>query len=227
MIQGTTPTLLFNLPFSASIIKSAEITIKYIDDFKKVNDTYGHVKGDMVILELARIMREVCGDKYTAASYDLSAQICPFIEHLFDVFDGKSTLTFSYAIVGGADVTGTLLYFFVSPFSFLFLIFGDGKVAHASSIVMLCKMSSIAFAGTWFAKKLFNGIPDYLCIAIGVVYAYCGYTFVSNTYINWMDFLIYLPFTVAAFRRFVLERKQLGRSTQLCWQIKIVGTYLP
>ena len=37
--------------------------------------------------------------KYTAASYDLSAQICPFIEHLFDVFDGKSTLTFSYAIV--------------------------------------------------------------------------------------------------------------------------------
>ena len=36
MIRGTTPTLLFNLPFSASIIKSAEITIKYIDDFKKV-----------------------------------------------------------------------------------------------------------------------------------------------------------------------------------------------
>ena len=130
------------------------------------------------------------GDKYTAASYDLSAQICPFIEHLFDVFDGKSTLTFSYAIVGGADVTGTFLYFFVSPFSFLFLIFGDGKVAHASSLVMLCKLMTIAFAGTWFAKKLFKGIPDYLCIVVGVVYTYCGYTFVSNTYINWMDFLI-------------------------------------
>ena len=40
-----------------------------IDDFKKVNDTYGHVKGDMVILELARIMRETCGDKYTAARF--------------------------------------------------------------------------------------------------------------------------------------------------------------
>ena len=149
------------------------------------------------------------GDKYTAASYDLSAQICPFIEHLFDVFDGKSTLTFSYAIVGGADVTGTLLYFFVSPFSFLFLIFGDGKVAHASSIVMLFKMMSIAFAGTWFAKKLFKDIPDYLCIMVGVVYAYCGYTFVSNTYINWMDFLIYLPFTVGAFKRFVKTGKFL------------------
>ena len=149
------------------------------------------------------------GDKYTAASYDLSAQIAPFIEHLFDVFDGKSTLTFSYAIVGGADVTGTFLYFFISPFSFLFLIFGDGMVAHASSIVMLFKLATISLAGTWFAKKLFNGIPDYLCIVIGIVYAYCGYTFVSNTYINWMDFLIYLPFCAGAFRHYVKTGKFL------------------
>ncbi len=149
------------------------------------------------------------GDKYTAASYDLSAQIAPFIEHLFDVFDGKSTLTFSYAIVGGADVTGTFLYFFISPFSFLFLIFGDGKVAHASSIVMLCKLMTIAISGAWFSQKLFRNIPDYLCIALGVTYAYCGYTFVANTYINWMDFLIYLPFTVAAFKHFVKTNKFL------------------
>ena len=88
-------------------------------------------------------------------------------------------------------------------------IFGDGRVAYASSIVMLCKLMTIAFAGTWFAKKLFNGIPDYLCIVVGVVYAYCGYTFVSNTYINWMDFLIYLPFTTAAFKHFVKTEKFL------------------
>ena len=36
MIRGTTPTLLFNLPFSSSIIKSAEITIKYFDGLKKI-----------------------------------------------------------------------------------------------------------------------------------------------------------------------------------------------
>ena len=147
------------------------------------------------------------GNKYTVASYDLSAQICPFIEHLFDVFQGKSSLAYSYAIVGGADVLGTFLYFFISPFSFLFLLFGDGKVAQASSVVMVCKLMAIAFSGTWFAKKLFHGIPDYLCIAIGVTYAYCGYTFVANTYINWLDFLIYLPFATKAFQRFA----QTGR----------------
>ena len=147
--------------------------------------------------------------KYTAASYDLSAQICPFIEHLFDVLQGKSTLTYTYAIVGGADIVGTFLYFFVSPFSFLFLVFGDGKVAYASSLVMVCKLATVAFAGSWFAKKLFKNIPDYVCVGIGVVYTYCGYTFVANTYINWMDFLIYLPFCAGAFKRFVKMEKTM------------------
>ena len=31
------------------------------------------------------------GDDYTVASYDLSAQMCPFIEHLFDALKGRST----------------------------------------------------------------------------------------------------------------------------------------
>lgn len=36
MIRGTTPTLLYKLPFSADLIKSAEITILYVDGLKKV-----------------------------------------------------------------------------------------------------------------------------------------------------------------------------------------------
>ena len=155
------------------------------------------------------------GGEYTAASYDLSAQICPFVEHLFDVIDGKSSLAYSYAIAGGADVTGTFLYFFVSPFSFLFLLCGDGRVAQASSIVMALKLASIAFAGTWFAKKLFKSIPDILCILIGVTYAYCGYTFVANTYIVWLDFLIYMPFCVWAFKHMLRTGRVLWFSLLL------------
>ena len=46
MIRGTTPTLLFNLPFLSTVIKSAEITIKYIDDFKKILITKTLDKGE-------------------------------------------------------------------------------------------------------------------------------------------------------------------------------------
>ena len=58
------------------------------------------------------------GDNYTVASYDLSAQICPFIEHLFDVMNGRSTLFYSHAIAGGADITGSFLYFFINYSSY-------------------------------------------------------------------------------------------------------------
>ena len=36
MIRGTTPTLQFNLPFMASLIKSAQILISYVDNLKEI-----------------------------------------------------------------------------------------------------------------------------------------------------------------------------------------------
>lgn len=106
------------------------------------------------------------GNTHTAASYDLFAQICPFIEHFFDVFNGESSLSYTYSVMGGLDVTGSILYFFISPFHFLFLIFGEGRIAHASAIVLACKLATIAWAGTWFAKKLFKNIPEYVCVVV-------------------------------------------------------------
>lgn len=35
-----------------------------IDDFKRVNDTFGHAKGDEVILRMSQLMKEVCGDRF-------------------------------------------------------------------------------------------------------------------------------------------------------------------
>ncbi|MBQ4269078.1 MAG: YfhO family protein [Clostridia bacterium] len=152
---------------------------------------------------------------YTVASYDLSAQICPFVEHLFDVMDGKSALFYSYAVAGGADVFGSLAYFFISPFSFLFLLFGDGNVAKSCFLIVCLKLGTIAFSGSFFARKYFKNIPAYLCAAIGIVYAYCGYTFVANTYINWLDFLIYAPFIAGAFIKFCKTEKFLAFSVLL------------
>ncbi|MBO5334656.1 MAG: YfhO family protein [Clostridia bacterium] len=136
------------------------------------------------------------------ASYDLSAQICPFIEHIFDVLKGRSSLFYSHALGGGADLFGSLAYFIVSPFSPLFLVLGEGMVAEAAALVIGLKIVLLAFVGTWFASTLFS-ISKPACACLGVLYAFCGYTFVANTYINWLDILVYMPFAVWAFRRFV------------------------
>ncbi|MFA6796914.1 MAG: GGDEF domain-containing protein [Bacilli bacterium] len=47
---------------SDSETKSVGLFILDIDNFKNINDTYGHLFGDEVLKKLAKIIREICGD---------------------------------------------------------------------------------------------------------------------------------------------------------------------
>ena len=143
--------------------------------------------------------------KTSMSNYDLLAQICPFLEHFYDVIEGKSSLFYSTAIIGGADVFGTLAYCAVSPFTFLFFICGKGNVFYAISYVLPIKLSCVACAAIFFIRKRFKNIPDHFTLTLAVIYAFCGYMFVANTYINWVDFLIYMPFVILGYEKLVKE----------------------
>ncbi len=139
----------------------------------------------------------------TMANYDLLAQICPFIEHFFDVFSGKSSLFYTTAIAGGADIFGTLAYCTISPFTWIFLLFGKGNVYYGVSIVMPLKLIAVSFSAIYFIKRKFTNISELATLVMSLLYAYCGYTFVANTYINWVDFLIYMPFVALGYEKLV------------------------
>lgn len=102
------------------------ITIGDIDDFKKINDTYGHVCGDLVLTEVARTLREVIngrgvirrwgGEEFLVALPDDMKQTGELIERVRGAMEAltiaygdavlKLTMTFGVAEItetGGTD----------------------------------------------------------------------------------------------------------------------------
>jgi len=153
------------------------------------------------------------------SSYDMLAQVAPFIEHFFDVFEGKSSLFYSFSIAGGADVFGTLAYCCISPFTPIFLLFGKGNVYYGTSVVLPLKIICVAVSAYVYLRKRFAGVSPLLKIALSLSYAFCGYLYVSNTYINWIDLLIYIPVIAWGFRKLICEDKKSTFIVGLCLTI--------
>ena len=144
------------------------------------------------------------------SSYDLNAQIAPLLEHFFDVFEGKSSLFYTYSLAGGMDMFGSLVYCAVSPFTFIYFLFGKGRVCYATSIVLPLKLVCVSISALYYLNKKFDNLPPLVKSALAVAYTYCGYLFVSNTYINWVDLLIYMPFLVSGFEKLIKHRKKFA-----------------
>lgn len=62
-------------------ITSLSLAVIDIDNFKKVNDTYGHSKGDEVILYLAELLSKHCGDGNYVCRYGGEEFAVIFINH--------------------------------------------------------------------------------------------------------------------------------------------------
>ena len=141
------------------------------------------------------------------ASYDMLAQVCPMLEHFFDVFSGESGLFHTFYLGGGMDMFGILAYCAVSPFTFLFLLAGEGGSIYLVSIVLPLKLICIALSAFIFLRVYFKKIPQYAQVVLAILYAYSGYTFVANTYIIWLDIMMYMPVLGAGFIQFANKKK--------------------
>lgn len=137
------------------------------------------------------------------SSYDHLAQVSPLLEHYFAVFDGTDGLFHTFFVGGGMDLFGSLAYCTISPFTFVFLLGGKGNVINMISIVLPLKVSCAAVVALLFLKRYFKDIPYYISVVMAVLYAFGGYLYVANTYVNWVDLMIYMPVLVSGFIRFI------------------------
>ena len=156
----------------------------------------------LAIIAAFFILYAICGvypfSEKHISSYDMNAQIAPIIEHLFDVIDGKSSLFYTRSLAGGMDMFGSLAYCLISPFTFIFLFFGKGHAIYGTSIVLPLKAACICLSALYYLRKRFN-FKGVLGVALALCYSASGYFFMANTYINWLDILIWFPFLALGF----------------------------
>lgn len=140
------------------------------------------------------------------ASYDMLAQVCPIIEHFFDVFDGSSGIFHTFHLGGGMDMFGILAYCAVSPFTFILLFAGQGGTVYMVSIVLPLKVACIGISGYIFLRRYFKSLPQYIQVVLAILYACSGYMYVANTYIIWMDLMMYMPLVGAGIIEFAKNK---------------------
>ena len=92
--------------------------------------------------------------------------------------------------------------------TFIFLFFGRGEVYYGTSIVLPLKVVCVALSGLYYLRKRFNTIHPLMQVLLAISYAFCGYLFVSNTYINWVDLMMYLPIAALGFYKLVTQGKK-------------------
>jgi uncharacterized membrane protein YfhO len=141
--------------------------------------------------------------KASISTYDYHQQIAPFIEHINNFIKGDTSLFFSRNVMGGADMFQSLCFMMVSPFTILFLFFGSGNAYYAISIILPLKVITIGCVAIYYIQKRFSNVHPIAVFMIAIVYSLCGYAITANTYVVWMDLLIYLPFVALGFKKLV------------------------
>ena len=142
------------------------------------------------------------GEK-TIANYDYLAQIAPSFENFYYFLEGKTSLFYVKDSLGGVDMFQSLCFMALSPFTIVILLFGKGNTYNAMSFVLPLKIACIGCSALFYIKKRFPNINSLVAFSIALLYSVCGYVGTANTYINWMDFLIYMPLVAWGFKRLI------------------------
>lgn len=144
----------------------------------------------------------------TLSHYDTIQQVDPFLNHWYRWLQADSPLSFSFYVGGGMDMVGSILYICLSPFSIFYLIFGKYNLHYVTNFVYLAKHLCIILAMYYMIRKVYPNIQQHFLIyGILLGYACCGYFCSNATWLSWIDYLMYLPLTVVAYKRMIQKGK--------------------
>ena len=131
---------------------------------------------------------------------DMSDQYVAFFAELRSIFEGESSIFFSWHKAFGCNFIGVFAYYLASPFSFITLLFPENQLPEAFNVADLHKDRACRDVLCAFLRLAFNKRP-WAILLFACCYALMSYSSVYSLSIMWLDGLIFLPMIMLGIER--------------------------
>ena len=143
---------------------------------------------------------------------DMVQQTAPFYYNFYDVIKGSSNLFTDLRTAMSFNIYSTVSTYFLSPFSYIILLFKRENILQAINIVLMFKIVFCGISCTWMLKKLFKNISNYWIVILSLLYAFNSYNLIMYQIINWLDIVIIFPVFIIALKG-LLDNKKMSLYT--------------
>lgn len=141
---------------------------------------------------------------------DMVQQTAPFYYKFYEAIKGNSSVFYDFTSAMGFNIFGTISTYFLSPFSYIILLFQRENILQAINIVFLFKNVFCGISCTWMLKKLFKNISNYWIVILSLLYAFNSYNLIMYQIINWLDIVIVFPIFLFALKS-LLDNSKIAR----------------
>lgn len=138
---------------------------------------------------------------------DMVQQTAPFYYNFFDIIKGNANIFYDFNTAMGFNIFSTISGFFLSPFSYIILLFKRENIILAINIVFMAKIIGCGLSCTWILRKYFNSIKTYWVVFLSLLYAFSSYNLIMYQIINWLDIVIIFPILLVSLRNLLDNKK--------------------
>ncbi len=138
---------------------------------------------------------------------DMIQQTTPFYYKFFDTIKGDASIFYDFNTAMGFNIFSTISGYFLSPFSYIILLFKRENIILAINIVFIAKIIGCGLTCIWILKKYFNNIKTYWIVFLSLLYAFSSYNMIMYQIINWLDIVIIFPIVLVSLKNLLDNKK--------------------
>lgn len=146
--------------------------------------------------------------KKSLLTVDLAGQYVAFFNAYKNIFNGSTSIFYSFSKTLGGNMFGLFTYYLMSPLNLILLLFDKINITEAIFIINVLKIGFCGLTSYIYFNKTFKD-KTIVSITFSAVYALCAYNIVYSQNLLWLDGVMFLPLVFLGIDRLIEKQKPL------------------